>query len=342
MSDGGFWTRPEVRRAVPIAGGLLGFAILLLTLALVPSPERELPAGAAPGETEAAEVSVKEAELRSEPDSNAPRVKTLPRGSAVRILEHRGLWVRVGVGADQGYLESDEIESETARANRQRRAETIFKFSPLPGEVAAQTAARLGPFAFAPHWGELRDGENLEIFSVDHDFYAIRLPDGSLGFVSSRDVDLVPSNPSEPALTPERGRVVRGIVVAEETPPPATEEPAEGDAGILPGSPTPSPEAPLEVPSAPGGIAPAVLESKVDPIYPPAALAVRAGGTVVLEVSIDASGAVSDADVKRSAPLGMTEAALAAVRLWRYRPAQGPSGPIPSIKRVRIEFQPPG
>jgi hypothetical protein len=37
----------------------------------------------------------------------------------------------------------------------------------------------------------------------------------------------------------------------------------------------------------------------------------------------------------------MTEAAIAAVQRWKYRPASGPTGPIPSMKLVRIEFKPP-
>jgi TonB family protein len=338
----GFWTRPDVRRAVPVGWGLLGAAILLLSLAVVPGPEQKLPTGRATGAPETGEVSVEAAKLRATPDADAPRIATLPRGTPVRILEHRGLWVRVGAGAGQGFLEAADVESDSARSNRARRAATIFKFAPLPGEISSDTPAQLGPFAFAPRWGELRRGTDVEIYSVDHDYYAIRLPDESLGFIASRDVDLVPANPSEPALTPESGRVVRGITVAEETPPPSTETPEESGEEVPPGGAAPAPEAPFAVSTAPGGVAPAVLESKVDPVYPPAALAVRAGGTVVLDVSIDASGTVSNVDVKRSAPLGMTDAAVAAVRLWRYRPAQGPSGPIPSIKRVRIEFQPPG
>jgi protein TonB len=88
-------------------------------------------------------------------------------------------------------------------------------------------------------------------------------------------------------------------------------------------------------------VAPAVLLSKVDPVYPPAAFSARVAGTVVLQVSIDREGSVTRLDVKRPAPLGMTEAAIAAVQRWKYRPAVGPAGPIPSMKLVRIEFKPP-
>jgi periplasmic protein TonB len=60
---------------------------------------------------------------------------------------------------------------------------------------------------------------------------------------------------------------------------------------------------------------------------------------VILQVSIDSDGAVSNVRVRHGLPLGITEAAVGAVRQWRYRPAQGPHGPIPSARTVRIDFR---
>lgn len=67
----------------------------------------------------------------------------------------------------------------------------------------------------------------------------------------------------------------------------------------------------------------------VQPEYPPEALAAGQRGIVVLELTIDARGRVSDVKVIRSvAPFD--DAAMAAVRLWEYEPVtvQGRQTPV--------------
>jgi protein TonB len=92
------------------------------------------------------------------------------------------------------------------------------------------------------------------------------------------------------------------------------------------------------VPPAGPSVEPAVLVSKVDPEYPDAAIRAQVEGSVVLEIGVDETGAVSDVAVTRGLPFGLSEAAAEAVRHWKYRPARGPEGPIPSRKTVRILF----
>jgi protein TonB len=60
---------------------------------------------------------------------------------------------------------------------------------------------------------------------------------------------------------------------------------------------------------------------------------------VVLEIVVSAEGRVSEIDVQRGLPLGLSEAAVEAVRRWQYRPARGATGPVASRKVVRIEFR---
>ncbi len=81
-----------------------------------------------------------------------------------------------------------------------------------------------------------------------------------------------------------------------------------------------------------------MLVKRVEPVYPD--LARRAGidGTVELEVSIDASGDVTDVEVVRGLPLGLSEAAAEAVHKWKYKPARSPSGPVASRKSLRVRF----
>jgi len=323
--------------------------LLVLTFAVAPRGRRRPSVFATPAaQREPATISEERADLRRAPDSRSESLVTLRRGSAVTIEEQSGTWCRVRDGSGiEGYLPRHSVERDEDRTMRSHRAETIFRFAPLSGDVADDTPLLLAPFSFAAVWGEAGRGDSLPIYSVDHGYYATKLPDGSLGFVASEDVDIVPANPAEPALTPGAGKVVSGISVAEQSPAPPA-EPASPPVPA-PGMPTdyPPPEAPRgavppgEISGDAAEVAPAVLVQKVEPAYPPAALAARVAGTVVLQVSIDREGSVGRIEVKRPAPLGMTEAAIAAVQRWKYRPATALGGPIPSMKLVRIEFKPP-
>ena len=65
---------------------------------------------------------------------------------------------------------------------------------------------------------------------------------------------------------------------------------------------------------------PFVLKYRVDPIYPREARASRIQGTVVLHIRVDKEGRVEKAEVLSGDPL-LSQAALDAVRQWRYKPA---------------------
>ena len=57
------------------------------------------------------------------------------------------------------------------------------------------------------------------------------------------------------------------------------------------------------------------------PVYPAIAQAARVAGLVIIQATIGVDGAVVDATVLRSVPL-LDQAALAAVRQWRYTPTR--------------------
>ena len=61
-------------------------------------------------------------------------------------------------------------------------------------------------------------------------------------------------------------------------------------------------------------------------------------GMVLVEVHIAADGTVSDAKILRSVPL-LDEAALAAVRQWRYKPTLVAGTPVPIITTATVTFQ---
>jgi TonB family protein len=64
---------------------------------------------------------------------------------------------------------------------------------------------------------------------------------------------------------------------------------------------------------------PPILVSRVDPVYPLEARAKKIEGVVVLRIHIDKDGRVKKAEVVSGDPL-LSQAALEAVRQWRYKP----------------------
>ncbi len=69
-----------------------------------------------------------------------------------------------------------------------------------------------------------------------------------------------------------------------------------------------------------GDITEPVVVRKVEPVYPEAARRGRIQGVVVFRAVINESGDVESIETLRGAPF-LTEAALDAVRQWKYRPA---------------------
>lgn len=75
----------------------------------------------------------------------------------------------------------------------------------------------------------------------------------------------------------------------------------------------------------------------VDPIYPEGARQEWIDGMVVLEILIDEGGGVEDARVVRSIGL-LDQAALDAVRQWRFTPTLIDDMPVKVILTVKVDF----
>jgi len=104
--------------------------------------------------------------------------------------------------------------------------------------------------------------------------------------------------------------------------------------GELPPSTPPSP--PRFVRIGNGIKAPHIVR-RVEPAYPAIALATRLSATVVLEAEVDARGEVATVRVERGHPL-FDEAALAAVRQWRYQPLLLNGEPTAFVLSVTVSF----
>ena len=75
----------------------------------------------------------------------------------------------------------------------------------------------------------------------------------------------------------------------------------------------------------------------VPAVYPEIARAARVEGVVILEATIDERGVVSGARVLRSVPL-LDQAALSALRQWRYTPTLLNGVPVPVLMTVTFRF----
>jgi TonB family protein len=123
--------------------------------------------------------------------------------------------------------------------------------------------------------------------------------------------------------------------VAQDTsfrPPPPPPPPGAPRTSTAP--PPPPPGAPVRVG---GQIRPPTQLRRVDPVYPPDALASRTQGVVILEAVIAADGTVSEARILRSIP-ALNEAAIDAVKQWMYIPTLLNGTPVPVIMTVTVQF----
>ena len=88
--------------------------------------------------------------------------------------------------------------------------------------------------------------------------------------------------------------------------------------------------------------APAVMPKlihRVQPVYPEEARKAWFVGVVILEATIGTDGTVQGLMPLRSEPMGLTEAAEAAVRQWRYEPARDEAGkPVETTLTITISF----
>jgi len=110
------------------------------------------------------------------------------------------------------------------------------------------------------------------------------------------------------------------------------------DSGLPPEPVAPLPLAPPEPPLRVGGhVVPPARIFKVDPVYPPVAIAVRVEGVVIIEATISRDGSVEDARVLRSVPL-LDAAAVDAVRQWRFTPPRLNGVPVRVIMTVTVHF----
>jgi periplasmic protein TonB len=75
----------------------------------------------------------------------------------------------------------------------------------------------------------------------------------------------------------------------------------------------------------------------VKPVYPPVAQAAGVSGVVIIEARIGTDGGIEDARILRSIPL-LDEAALDAVKQWRFTPTLLNGQAVPIVMTMTVNF----
>jgi protein TonB len=86
-----------------------------------------------------------------------------------------------------------------------------------------------------------------------------------------------------------------------------------------------------------GNISAPALVKRIEPIYPDVALMAKVGGMVILEAVVGADGSVVSVKVLRSVKF-LDDAALEAVKQWRYSPLILNGVPTPFVLTVTLNF----
>ncbi len=82
-----------------------------------------------------------------------------------------------------------------------------------------------------------------------------------------------------------------------------------------------------------------VVITRVNPMYPEEARQARLSGIVILEVLIDKTGVVRQTNVLKGLPMGLSEAAVDAVRQWTFTPATKNGEPVDVVLNLTINFR---
>ena len=108
---------------------------------------------------------------------------------------------------------------------------------------------------------------------------------------------------------------------------------------IAPPPPPPPPPRPVkrEPIRVGGNVQESKLIKKIEPVYPELAKRARVQGVVILQVTVDEEGSVSEIRVLRGHPL-LDDEAVRAVKQWKYSPTLLNGEPVPVIATVTVIF----
>lgn len=150
---------------------------------------------------------------------------------------------------------------------------------------------------------------------------------------------LAPVNP--PSAASDDTEVTR-VVIIEPPPPPPEQPPIIVDTPSpmdTPAPPPAPPSPPAATPDIAGGDVDASTRSQFPIAYPPAAARSGVTGVVIVQVTFDAQGRITDAKVfKSSRNRDLDRAAVQGVRRWTVKPAMRNGQPVGGVANVTVDF----
>jgi TonB family protein len=144
---------------------------------------------------------------------------------------------------------------------------------------------------------------------------------------------------SDPVVVEEKPLVIDQTIA----PPPLQVASVAGDktiAGLVGNTPLPMPKRAPEILKVSQGITEGMLLTRVKPIYPPQAVQMHKQGMVLLSANISKNGSISDTKLIKGDPI-LGQAALTAVKQWKYKPYTLNGQPIAVQTQIAVNFKLP-
>jgi TonB family protein len=186
-----------------------------------------------------------------------------------------------------------------------------------PKTAAAATATLDKPSAGVGNSPVIRIAANPDPATKQPDSAPIRVKSTARAKTQSQGEESAPSLPSPLAVAPANDRNLSGLMASAS-------------------SSVPKPS--LATVRISQGVSQGLLIKRVQPKYPPAALAVRAQGAVQIEATINKEGNVTNLRVLSGDPV-LAHAALEAVRQWRYKPYYLDGEPVEIQTQITVNFK---
>lgn len=260
-------------------------------------------------------------------------VAKLRFGGEIRGGEAIRGWVRWAEGGAPRFVARNLVESDAQRLVRESETKKILALPPHAAVLVRDAAISWGSGFDSPTLGTLRKGTRVKVYTAEGDFRAIEL--ASPGGGTDRFVGYVPMDAVawEKGEKPEGGAAPTRLAKVEVV----EHEPASGGAGTADGFPPVPDGAPA---SGPAGRSVPEAVDKVPAIFPAAARRAGVSGVVRLEAEVLEDGATGEVKVVSSVRDDVDEAAVRAVKGWRWRPAEVDGRPVRATAIVEVRFDP--
>ena len=290
----------------------------------------------------------KAADLRPKPQtSSRPDEAALRRiGNRIRAEElgsGRKIYFRVGIAA--ALLTVVSVATWKMSTKPQHTGVQVANHITPPAAPPAESAEDSIPISLTNITARSQHGAGADSgmsVSVQRHPREDAESDPEVSDVVTRVTRKTPIESEAPSATPvpaERPAEQVANSVQEPEPAPKLEAVAAGP-GALSNLLVPPTAVPKFSPPVSQGVSGGVLQHKVPPVYPSQAIAARIEGAVTLQATITPEGKVEKVKVVKGHPI-LAQAAMAAVRQWRYTPYQLNGQPTSVQADIVVNFKVP-